>query len=269
MARGGVVRKTVSDAAVVLRTGALGEADRLVTVLLREVGKVRCAARGARKSRRRFAGGLGPGVRGRAEVALAPRGLARLLSFEAALGAQALGRDLEVFACTAYLAELTDALVAEQDPDPALFDALSDALDGLAREGADPCWLRRYELRLLVALGAMPALDRCAVCGGAARGEAVAFAWDRGGALCSVHADGAATIAANDLAGVARVAAWSGGAPAPAFDARQAAFVRAFCQRGLARHLRRPLRSLDALRALVRGGRRPATARAGTDGPDG
>ncbi|RMG99024.1 MAG: DNA repair protein RecO [Deltaproteobacteria bacterium] len=253
MARGGRRRPEVEDEAVVLRTAPLGEADLLVTLFGRTLGRVRCAARMARRSTRRFAGGLAVGGRGRARVALVPGGLGRLHAFVPSKDAPALSRELRAFACRGYVAELTDALLAEGDPDPEVFDALVRAVHVLDDPtGAAVPILRWYEIVLLRRLGAMPALDRCAVCGAATDAENVSFAWERGGALCRDHATGGAGVPAEVLAAVGSFAAWSGEGRGPELDAATLRFVRGFLQRALAPHLRRPLRSLSVLRDLLR-----------------
>ncbi|MCY1007247.1 recombination protein O N-terminal domain-containing protein [Nannocystis pusilla] len=58
-----------STPAVILRTRPLGEADLIAIVLTPEQGKLETAAARARNSKKRFAGGLSPGMRGVAAVA--------------------------------------------------------------------------------------------------------------------------------------------------------------------------------------------------------
>mgnify|MGYP006300948005 CR=1 FL=1 len=48
------------DEAIVLRTQKLGEADRIVTLLTRRHGRVRCVARGVRKTTSRIGARLEP-----------------------------------------------------------------------------------------------------------------------------------------------------------------------------------------------------------------
>ena len=48
------------DEAIVLRTHKLGEADRIVTMLTRENGKVRAVAKGVRRTSSRFGARLEP-----------------------------------------------------------------------------------------------------------------------------------------------------------------------------------------------------------------
>ena len=51
------------DEGVVLRTAKLGEADRIITLLTRDHGKVRAVAKGVRRAKSRFGGRLEPFMR--------------------------------------------------------------------------------------------------------------------------------------------------------------------------------------------------------------
>ena len=53
---------TYREAAVVLRTHKLGEADRIVTMLTRGRGQVRAVAKGVRRTRSKFGARLEPGM---------------------------------------------------------------------------------------------------------------------------------------------------------------------------------------------------------------
>src|SRR5689334_18160524 len=57
------VHQEVATPALVLRTRPYGESDRIVTLLTEQHGKVTGIAKGAKNSRRRFAGTLEPFVR--------------------------------------------------------------------------------------------------------------------------------------------------------------------------------------------------------------
>jgi len=56
------VHRELSTPALVLRTRPFGESDRIVTLLTEQHGKVAGIAKGAKNSRRRFAGTLEPFV---------------------------------------------------------------------------------------------------------------------------------------------------------------------------------------------------------------
>lgn len=229
--------------AVILATRGLGEADLLVVLLTPGLGKVRAAARHARKSRRRFPGGLPGGAVGEATVVPRPGGLARLESFTPVRDHGGLGRDLSRFAHVAYLCELTDGLLLEPEPDPAVFSALCEAIGHTMEQGADAGMLRRYELRLLQSLGLLPALDACAVCGDALPpGPTVLFDDGHGGALCLLHGRGARRVPAGVIEAAVELLTAT-------VEAELEAVLRAMA--GRAAHERRGLRD------LVRGWLRP------------
>src|ERR671939_431638 len=95
----------ITTDAILLRSIAYGESDRVVTLLGRSTGRVSALARGARKSVRRFGGGLGLGATGEASLRdRAGAELALLESFEVIEPRQGLGRDLGRTAHAAYAA---------------------------------------------------------------------------------------------------------------------------------------------------------------------
>ena len=264
------VRPTRGDRtpAVILSTRPLGEADLLVVVLTPTLGKVRAAARNARRSRRRFAGGLAGGALGEATLVPGRSGLWRLESFEMLRPLDRLGRDLDRFAHVAYLCELTDALLHEPEPGPAAFASLCESIERALDIGPSPAMLRRHELRLMQALGLVPALELCCVCGAeistgeiGERGEPIVrFDAGRGGVVCSLHAAGAGTID-HDVLAVTRalLEAEAGNAleVVEQLDAAEPRVRRAVrdLTTGLVRtQLRRPLRSLEFFAKLGRGG---------------
>ncbi len=158
---------------IVLRRRNLGEADRLVTVLTRDRGKLTVVAKGARRPRSRLGGRLEPPTRFRALVAEG-RSL-DIISQVEVLDAQApLRDDLERMGATAVALELADRALADRHPHPEVYRLLMEAL-GLLRAGADEpardlagIW---FAARLLVLTGHRPATERCAVCGKRIRGR--------------------------------------------------------------------------------------------------
>lgn len=253
--------------AVVLGVRPLGEADLLVVLLTPDAGKVRAAAASARRSKRRFSGGLSGGAVGRAALVPRAHGLWRLESFTPSLHHASLGRDLERFAYVAYLCELTDALVVEPEPDPGRFEALRAAIARTIDAPPEPAVLRTYELRLLASLGLLPALARCAACGRTVPDppDAASVALDerRGGVLCREHAAGARSVPSGLVAlGTALVDPASDGDVHPLRDAPPAVRrgLRDLLQTCIRPHLRRPLRSLEFFGKL-------GTSGSSSDGP--
>jgi DNA repair protein RecO (recombination protein O) len=174
--------------AVVLRTVDYADADRVVTLLSRERGKLVAFARGARASRRRFGGGLEPFTQVTAELAERGGGdaMARLDSVSVERSFHHVRGDLARIGCAAYASELAGALVRDHEPHEALFDLLVDYLGRLDDAPARPAELRVFELGALEAAGFQPRLDACARCGEAAGdgGDGAAFSPADGGLLC-------------------------------------------------------------------------------------
>ena len=258
--------------AIVLRTRPLGEADLLVVLLTPEHGKLETAARSARNSKRRFPGGLPSGLRGLAGIARGRGTLARLERFEASADHSPVGRDLDRFAYVAYLCELTDELVLARHADPLIFAALCTTLEAVIAGAPRPGELRRYELALLHALGLLPALELCCVCGerALASDQGVAFDAVRGGVLCLAHDRGAAHLPAEVLRAAGALAAGDdpGSLDSAPVEARRA--LRDLTQTALRAHLRRPLHSLAFFAALPRPERAPrAPGPPGTDDASG
>ncbi len=196
---------------VVLRAVDYGEADRVVTLLTRERGKVSAFARGARASRRRFGGALEPFTLLTAEAReRAGSDLLGLDTVAVVRGFPALRADLARIACAGYAAELARELVRDHEPHPELLALLLEYLALLEAAPARPAGLRAFELGALRAAGLMPRLDRCARCGGALEvGAAVRFDPGQGGALCGgcgqAAAPGLPVLSASALAALARL----------------------------------------------------------------
>jgi len=238
---------------VILRTRPLGEADLIAIVLTPEQGKLETAAARARNSKKRFAGGLSPGMRGVAAIARGRGALLRLESFDATAAHAPVGADLTRFAYVAYLCELTDELVLARHPDPELFAALCVTLEQVIGGAPQALHLRQYELALLRCLGLSPALTCCCVCGTAVADQAsAAFDGPRGGVLCAEHERGAPRLPASALTAIQHLEA--GGDPSALATAPAAVrrAVRDAIQSIVRSHLRRPLHAQAFFAALPR-----------------
>lgn len=179
-------RQHVVTRAIVLRRVAYGEADWVVTLLGRETGLVSALARSARKSARRFAGGLGMAMVGEAKLQeRASADLMALESFDVVVDHPELATDLAKTAHAAYAIELCDRLCPARHPDPPIFDWLEAFLTRLSAGAASAERLRVFELGLLRRLGIGPSFERCLSCGRAdLAGEDVRFHAAAGGVYC-------------------------------------------------------------------------------------
>jgi len=182
------VPREIQSPAFVLRTRPYAESDRIVTLITEHHGKITGIAKGAKNSRRRFAGTLEPFVHIRAvfqQRAASDSDLVFLHRCELLGTLRRFRLDLDCFAAGSYVLELTDRMVLGRESGRDVYRLVEQAL-GLLDAGAptDPL-LRAYELHLLAASGYAPVLDRCRGCGRAADGTAVLYlAVERGGLLC-------------------------------------------------------------------------------------
>lgn len=252
---------------VVLRTTPLRESDLLVVLYTDRHGRVTAVARGARKSRRRFAGALSLLVLARYQLGRRPRGeLWGLESAEVVREWTQLASDVIAVAHASYVAELVDALVPAEAPEPRALRIIVALWDALAAGGPSPGALRAVELALLDLAGHRPAIDRCAACGGELA-EGAVFDPQRGGAICRAcaarsRATGVRPYAASTRAYLRTVAELDGPRAARAVDTdpRFTAADRTAARDALVAMVTglvgRPLRSLEYLAKLGAAGRR-------------
>jgi DNA repair protein RecO (recombination protein O) len=156
-----------SAEALVLRTYALGESDRIVAFLTRDRGKRRGVARGARRSRRRFGGALEPLTLVRVTyLEREQRDLVRL-DEAAVLQSPLAAPGAAALVCVGYFADLLDRWAPEAEPNERLFRLGAAAL-GAVVAGVPAASLARYfEYWLLRLQGVAPSLLVCPRCGAA------------------------------------------------------------------------------------------------------
>jgi DNA repair protein RecO (recombination protein O) len=178
----------VRTLALVLRTVEVFETSLVATLFSREIGKVSVLAKGARRLRSAFQGGLD--LLGVSDILLFTKATEALeLVAEAAPVERfpSLRRDLAALYAGYYIAELLTDLTDFHDPHPKLFDAARITLRHLGDAELRSQRILRFELACLRELGVMPSLDCCAQCGGLVEtrnGGTVWFGLATGGVLC-------------------------------------------------------------------------------------
>ena len=176
----------VKSRAIVLRRYPLGETSRVVVCYTRDHGKVRLIAKGIRKGGGRFGAALDPFVvSGVVFYLRRGRGLSLVSQAETEREFRRIRGDIVRQAHAAVALELVDRLVADQAPDPALFDRMSEALaefDASPEEDLRPL-LWSFVLFLADSLGYAPELERCVMCGQEAA-EGGGFSTESGGVVC-------------------------------------------------------------------------------------
>lgn len=175
--------------AIVLRRLDYGEADRILTLLTREYGKLAAIAKGARKSKTRMGSSLD--LFGRSRMMLAKgANLDVIAQVERRGDVRNISGDLERTGYSCLVAEVVDKVLEDRHPVDDVFELVVETLGRLnATERlprADSSW---FVMRILDLLGYMPQLHNCASCGDALPEAAAWFSPLLGGALCAKCGD--------------------------------------------------------------------------------
>ncbi len=179
--------KILTAEAIILTTRDYGESDRLVSFHTDNCGKIRGIAKGARKSRKRFANTFEPC----SLVELGWREKNSLVWIETCKLVEPyipMREDIHKWALAALFSEVILEMVPEGEAQPDLFLLHKEMLGGLEKD-KDP-WnvLILTLLRFQALLGYMPALDGCSVCGRSLKTSSKWY-WEscRGKLLCPDH----------------------------------------------------------------------------------
>lgn len=150
--------------ALILRTYKLGEADRIVVFLTADRGKKRGVAKGARRPRSRFVGGLEPLTRARvAYFEREYRDLVRL-SYVEALRSSFVAGSVEALTHVGYFAELIDEWAPEADPNERLYRLGAAVAEAVAGGSPIDRLARYFEYWLLRLGGVYPSIVACHRC---------------------------------------------------------------------------------------------------------
>jgi DNA repair protein RecO (recombination protein O) len=171
------------DRGVVLRTIRLGEADRIVTLMTEQHGKVRAVAKGVRRTTSKFGSRLEPlshvallGWQGRGD-------LDTINQVEVLDTFRAVREDLDRVAAGLSMLEVVDQISQERLANPRLYTMLVGAVGALA-EHHSPMVAPAFFLKVLALEGSAPVLDECVSCGEEDDLLLVAFDPVEGGVLC-------------------------------------------------------------------------------------
>lgn len=181
--------RSIRVEAVVLRHSDWGEADRLVVLFSRQLGKMHTIAKGVRKLRSRKAGHLEPFTRTNLLLARG-RDMFIITQAETIRAHTALREDLLLVGYASYVIELLDRFTYEEGENRALYRLLVDTLGRLSTETDPILAVRYYEIRLLDQLGFRPQLFNCAHCSKEIIAEDQYFSAQEGGVLCPICGHG-------------------------------------------------------------------------------
>ncbi|MBC7441133.1 MAG: DNA repair protein RecO [Ramlibacter sp.] len=170
------------DEAVVLRTQKLGEADRIVTMLTRQHGKVRAVAKGVRRTASKFGARLEPFMV--ADVQLYEGRTLDIITQAESLGSYGalITADYPSYTAASAMVETADKLT-EAEGSLQQYLLLVGALRSLSRrEHGAGLTLDSYLLRALSMAGWAPSFEDCSRCG--AKGSHSAVVVQVGGIVC-------------------------------------------------------------------------------------
>jgi DNA repair protein RecO (recombination protein O) len=172
--------------AIVLRVIDYGESDRIVTFCTHDFGKVRGIAKGARRSRKRFANALEPFSCLRIQFSRRRQeSLALITGCDILSHFPGIRADLEKTLAASYLIDLTDHFMPEDKKNVTLFALLHDFLLFLEGTTVTDALMRFFEIRLLGVSGYDPVLTHCLRCK-IPIGKQAAYRFDaaKGGLIC-------------------------------------------------------------------------------------
>jgi DNA repair protein RecO (recombination protein O) len=149
----------------VLRETETKEADKILTLLTAEQGRIAVIARGARRKNCKFAAAAQPLAYG--EWTLYRKGDWYYANEGASLELfDGLRRDLSRLSLGFYLAELTEAVTNQGETAPALLSHFLNGLYALDKLRKQPELVKAaFEFRLLCLAGYEPLADSCVYCG--------------------------------------------------------------------------------------------------------
>ncbi|MBQ28877.1 MAG: DNA repair protein RecO [Acidimicrobiaceae bacterium] len=231
------------DSGVIVRTHKLGEADRILSIITENNGKVRAVAKGVRKTRSRFGGRLEllrhldlQFYKGRGDLDIVTQAETRDHWPD-------IRNDLERLGKALTIAEAVDQIGQDWQPDQGLYHMLCGGLETL--HVADPVLIvPAFMLKLLAHEGVAPALNECVI-GGETSGLEF-FDPGTGGVTCATHQRGR-PISSSALE---LMRATLGGALATVLEVQQAPHtdeVSALVHRLWEFHIERRLRSTELL----------------------
>jgi len=172
--------------AIILQSYSLGESDRLVSFLSRNMGRVRGVAAGARRTKSRF----GSTLERLTHVRLwffekETRDLVRINQSELIESFLDAFSDFPSSVALSIFSEVTEAVLPEHEPSDANFRLLLLAAQAIKRTLRPELPLAYFSLWTVKLAGWLPALHACARCGRAiAAGEPAYFSRGASAILC-------------------------------------------------------------------------------------
>jgi DNA repair protein RecO (recombination protein O) len=184
------VREHFKTTGFILRTLSYSESDLIVSFYSHDFGKLKGIAKGAKRSKKRFANVFEPFSLTDIIFTRKSRDtLAFIESCDIVDHYDTIRANMEKTLIASYFIDLTDHFSPEGKKNEDIFRLLQDFLVLLGREKVSDSIVRFFEIRLLKLAGFEPALDHCVLCRTpVTNGNAYFFNAGRGGITCSACA---------------------------------------------------------------------------------
>lgn len=175
--------RTYKTEGVILKQMPIGEADRILTILTPDIGKVRAVGRGVRRTKSRLGGHLD--LLNQVSVSISEgRSLDSVTEADTLHGFRLLREDLERVSKAFYMVELADGFSVENEPGIEMYHLLVESLGFLEKTARPSLLLRHFEIQLLDHSGYRPELYSCIECRSRLEPGDHAFSPAMGGMFC-------------------------------------------------------------------------------------
>ena len=172
--------------AIVLRTYRLGEADKIISLLTRTLGRLRAVAAGSQRTKSRYGGTLEPLSYIRLWLfERENRDLARLNSAELLESFFSMQKDYRLQVAAHYVAEVAERILPEREVNERAFRLLLMVLRALKHSGEITRPLLYFNYWLLRLAGFLPGLEHCQSCGRALGDDPAYYGPGSEGLLCA------------------------------------------------------------------------------------
>lgn len=167
----------------VLKNKRMGEADSLLTIFTRKLGKINAVAKGARRPKSQLMSGIQPFCYSEF-VLYKGKSLYQVSSCDSKQIFYNIREDINKLSYGAYILELVEAVTIEGQTNNRLFNLMGKTLSLLTLEEIElQTLIRAFELKLLHYAGFKPQFTACVSCG-SKEGKEFRFSVSQGGILC-------------------------------------------------------------------------------------
>jgi DNA repair protein RecO (recombination protein O) len=175
-----------STRAIVLSRENFGEADRYLQVFTRDWGLITLLAKSARKSKRRYVGGMDIFCHNEIVIKGDPRDKAYLLELTVLNAFTGIREDLDRAITAGKAVQWVRRLANTANSMPGIYSLLGQTLALIERtESARlPLLQLIFQMKLLDQIGLKPRMESCSLCGAIEPSGSRVFDLDAGGLLC-------------------------------------------------------------------------------------